>query len=138
MLLASIAGHLLFLVEVRRIVKQWGRLCVLCIRPIVTEDTLSYKRISIDEAKALIDAGGATVGDVRAADAYLEGSIENAIHIRQEILDDFLANTDRDKPLIIYCYHGNSSQGAANYFWEQGFEEVYSVDGGYEAWRLKY
>tara|TARA_R110002124_G_scaffold85371_3_gene221540 strand:+ start:5193 stop:5507 length:315 start_codon:yes stop_codon:yes gene_type:complete len=104
----------------------------------VTEDTLSYKRISIDEAKALIDAGGATVGDVRAADAYLEGSIENAIHIRQEILDDFLANTDRDKPLIIYCYHGNSSQGAANYFWEQGFEEVYSVDGGYEAWRLKY
>ncbi|MDE0931482.1 MAG: rhodanese-like domain-containing protein, partial [Halioglobus sp.] len=45
---------------------------------------------------------------------------------------------DRDQPLLIYCYHGNSSQGAADYFFNQGFEDVYSMDGGYEAWRLKY
>ncbi len=32
------------------------------------------------------------------------------------------------------CYHGISSQGAAQYLVNQGFEEVYSVDGGFEAW----
>ena len=99
---------------------------------------MPYNRISIDEAKALMEAGGATVGDVRAADAFSAGSIANAIHIQQETLDDFVASADKNKPLILYCYHGNSSQGAANYFAEQGFEEVYSVDGGYEAWRQKY
>ncbi len=99
---------------------------------------MSYKRISIDEAKVLMEAGNATIGDVRAADAFNAGSIANAIHIQQETLEEFVANADKDKPLILYCYHGNSSQGAANYFSEQGFLEVYSVDGGYEAWRQKY
>ena len=99
---------------------------------------MSYKRISIDEAKNLMESGTVTIGDVRAADAFDAGSIANAIHIHQQILDEFLATTAKDKPLILYCYHGNSSQGAANYFSEQGFEEVYSVDGGYEAWRMKY
>jgi thiosulfate sulfurtransferase len=99
---------------------------------------MPYKRISIDEAKTLMEVGNTTIGDVRAADAFSAGSMANAIHIQQEIMDEFLANTAKDKPLILYCYHGNSSQGAANYFSEQGFEEVYSVDGGYEAWRVKY
>ena len=99
---------------------------------------MAYKRISIDEAKSLIDAGAATVGDVRAVDAYHAGHIANAIHVHQETMDVFLSQAHKDKPLIFYCYHGNSSQGAANYFAELGYNEVYSVDGGYEAWRLKY
>lgn len=99
---------------------------------------MPYKRISIDEAKALMDSGDAAIGDVRAADAFAAGCIANAIHIQQETLDEFLEAADKDKPLILYCYHGNSSQGAANHFSGLGFEEVYSVDGGYEAWRLKY
>lgn len=99
---------------------------------------MSYKRISIDEAKVLMESGAATIADVRAADAYSAGCIENAVHIQQEMLEDFVASTAKDKPLILYCYHGNSSQSAAGYFAEQGFEEVYSVDGGYEAWRQKY
>lgn len=99
---------------------------------------MSYRRISIDEAKALIDQGGVTLADVRDADAYRASRIENAIHVQHETMDEFLAVAEKSKPLIIYCYHGNSSQGAANYFDGLGFEEVYSVDGGYEAWRSKY
>ena len=99
---------------------------------------MTYKRISIDEAKALMESGGATIGDVRDADAYRASSIENAVHVQHETMDEFLAVAAKDKPLILYCYHGNSSQGAANYFSELGFKEVYSIDGGYEAWRLKY
>jgi thiosulfate sulfurtransferase len=99
---------------------------------------MPYKRISIDEAKMLIDKGGVTLADVRDAGAYGAGRIENAIHVQQETIDDFLAVAEKSKPLIIYCYHGNSSQGAADYFDGLGFAEVYSVDGGYEAWRSKY
>jgi thiosulfate sulfurtransferase len=99
---------------------------------------MPFKRISIDEAKAIIDTGGATIGDVRDADSYRSSCIAGAIHLQQETLDDFLQATPKDKPLILYCYHGNSSQGAADYFHGLGFEEVYSVDGGFEAWRAKY
>jgi thiosulfate sulfurtransferase len=99
---------------------------------------MSFKCISIDDAKVLIDRGGVTIADVRDAVAHLASNIENSIHIRQESIDEFVAATDKSLPLVIYCYHGHSSQGAADYFFNQGYEEVYSMDGGYEAWRLKY
>ena len=99
---------------------------------------MTFKCISIDEAKALIDKGGITSAAGSDADTYLASKIDNAIHIQQESRDAFLAAADRDQPLLVYCYHGNSSQGAADYFFNQGFEDVYSMDGGYEAWRLKY
>ena len=99
---------------------------------------MPYKCISIDDAKALIDQGGATIADVRDAGAYRASNIKNSINIQQENVDEFLAAADKDKPLIVYCYHGNSSKGAADYFSSQGYKAVYSMDGGYEAWRLKY
>jgi len=99
---------------------------------------MSFKCVSIDEAKALIDKGNITIADVRDADAYLACNIENSINIQQESIEAFLAATDKDQPILVYCYHGHSSQGAADYLFNQGFEEVYSMDGGYEAWRVKY
>ncbi|MDG2046061.1 MAG: thiosulfate sulfurtransferase GlpE [Halioglobus sp.] len=99
---------------------------------------MTFHCISIDEAKALLDKGGITIADVRDIDAFLAGNIENAIHIQQDSIEGFLAASDKNKPLLVYCYHGHSSQSAADYFVNQGYEEVYSMDGGYEAWRLKY
>lgn len=99
---------------------------------------MSYKRISIDDAKALIDAGGVTIADVRDADSFRAARIENAVNVAHETIDEFLATADKEKPLLLYCYHGHSSQGAANYFSELGYQEVYSMDGGFEAWRLKH
>ncbi|CRR54182.1 Thiosulfate sulfurtransferase GlpE [Pseudomonas aeruginosa] len=39
---------------------------------------------------------------------------------------------------MVVCYHGNSSQSAAAYFIQQGFSDVYSLDGGFELWRSVY
>jgi thiosulfate sulfurtransferase len=39
---------------------------------------------------------------------------------------------------VVYCYHGNSSLGAAGYFLENGFKNVASMMGGFEAWRQVY
>jgi thiosulfate sulfurtransferase len=38
----------------------------------------------------------------------------------------------------VYCYHGNMSQSAAAYFGEQGFEEAYSMDGGFSDWEVNF
>jgi len=99
---------------------------------------MSYKCISIDEAKELIDQGEVTLADVRDGRSFNEANIPNAVNIAQENVDTFLSNANKEHPLIVYCYHGNSSKGAADYFASQGFSEVFSMDGGFEAWRLKY
>jgi len=44
---------------------------------------------------------------------------------------DFLDSTDRKAPLLIYCYHGINSKDAAEYFVNNGFHTVFSLDGGY-------
>ena len=45
-----------------------------------------------------------------------------------------MQQTDFETPVIVCCYHGISSQQAAQFLIHQGYDEVYSLDGGYEAW----
>jgi thiosulfate sulfurtransferase len=50
----------------------------------------------------------------------------------------FTEGTDKHREVIVYCYHGNSSLGAVAYFLENGFKNVASLRGGFEAWRQVY
>ena len=93
----------------------------------------NYKRISIEKAQELM-SDQATIIDVRDRQSYSMGHIENAVHVSDENIQQFIDGTDKSKPLIIYCYRGNSSQDAAGYLSDKGFMNVYSMDGGFEEW----
>jgi thiosulfate sulfurtransferase len=98
--------------------------------------TTNFIRISANDAKTLIDQGKSQIIDIRDAMSFQAGHMKTAIRIDNEGVPRFMAQADQQAPLIICCYHGNSSQSAANYFSEQGFKEVYSLDGGYEEWKV--
>ena len=95
----------------------------------------NYKRISIKEAKELI-SDDATIADVRDLQSYSLSHIQNAVHVSNENIQQFIDDANKAKPLIIYCYRGNSSQDAAQYLSDKGFLDVYSMDGGFEEWSL--
>lgn len=99
--------------------------------------SMTYKCISIEHAKELIDEGDATIIDIRDPESYAKGHIENSIHVSNSNVGEIVAQTDKSKPLVIYCYHGNSSKSAAEYFFNMGFVKSYSVDGGYEHWKFQ-
>jgi len=40
-------------------------------------------------------------------------------------------------PLVVYCHHGVRSHHAANWLAANGFDPVYSLTGGIDAWSLK-
>lgn len=44
---------------------------------------------------------------------------------------------DKDKPIVIYCRDGVDSQGASEMLQEQGYEYVFHLVGGLEAWKKK-
>ncbi|MFT5033679.1 MAG: thiosulfate sulfurtransferase [Bermanella sp.] len=96
-----------------------------------------FERISIAQAKSLIVAESCNIVDIRDAQSYADAHVPEAKHLDGNAVDEFIAASDRELPLLIYCYHGNSSQSAAQYFDGQQFKRVYSVDGGFEAWRLQ-
>ena len=95
---------------------------------------MSFKKISVDQTKQLIEAGDLTILDIRDTQSYSMGHICNAIHAEDIDINHFIAEEDKEKPLLVYCYHGHSSQSAAEHFAENGFANVYSMDGGYAAW----
>ncbi len=97
-----------------------------------------FKHISIEQAKELIDQSNATVVDIRDPESFQAGHIQNAVLVNQSNIEEFLKTANKNTPLICYCYHGISSQGAAEYFSENGFIEVFSIEGGFEAWKSAY
>ncbi|MFH4094746.1 thiosulfate sulfurtransferase GlpE, partial [Acinetobacter baumannii] len=58
-----------------------------------------------------------------------------AYHLTNDTIVAFMEDVEFEQPILVMCYHGISSQGAAQYLVNQGFEHVYSVDGGFEAWQ---
>ena len=96
-----------------------------------------FKRIPPQEAQALREKG-AVVVDIRDQPTYAAKHISGAKHLDNHSIADFIRDADLDKPLIVACYHGNSSQSAAAYLVSQGFSDVYSLDGGFELWHATY
>ena len=93
-----------------------------------------FKVISAADAKARVDAGEVTVVDIRDAESFAASHIPSACHLSQDSLNSFLAANDRQRPVIVCCYRGHSSRDAARFLCEQGFVEVYSLEGGFDHW----
>lgn len=95
---------------------------------------MTHRNIPVDEARQLIADNSVTILDIRDPLSFEDGHIENAVHAESIDMNAFVAKEDKNKPLLVYCYHGISSQKAAMYLAQNGFTEVYSLEGGYEAW----
>jgi len=93
-----------------------------------------YRRISTREAREVIETKEPLLLDVRDAGAYHSGHLPGALLFSDLNPLELRRSLPRDKPLLVYCYHGIASQDVAQMFADFGFGEVYSLDGGFEAW----
>lgn len=94
--------------------------------------------IQIHEAKKRLDEKHCLFVDIRDPDSYGAAHIPGALHLDNDNVQEFLQTTDKKRPVVVYCYHGNSSLGAVAFLREKGFEDVASMNGGFEAWRQVY
>lgn len=99
------------------------------------DNMMEFSRISVAEAIEKIQNDQAVVVDIRDEMSFTAAHMQGAFHLTNGSLNSFMQQTDFETPVVVVCYHGNSSQGAAQYLAQQGFETVYSMDGGFEAWR---
>lgn len=96
-----------------------------------------FAHISPADAQQKIKQGARLV-DIRDPQSFITAHAAGAFHLTNATLVQFMHDTDVETPVIVMCYHGISSQGAAQYLVQQGYEEVYSLDGGFEAWRYNF
>ena len=97
----------------------------------MSDKPVRFKCIDLQEAQELLNDPGIVIVDIRDKVSFQAGNIPNSINLSNEDIIDFLDSTDRSAPLLIYCYHGINSKNAAEYFANNGFQSVFSLDGGY-------
>lgn len=97
-----------------------------------------FEILTPEQAYQYLLDGTAVLVDVRDPQSFRAGHANSAFHLTNESLSTFLEQTDYEQPVMVMCYHGHSSQGAAQYLINIGFESVYSISGGFEAWLKEY
>lgn len=93
-------------------------------------------QLSSEEADQLVSGGGLVIIDVRDPDSFGRGHIDGAIQLSVADMKSFCQATMKNQPILVYCYHGISSQAVAQYLQDQGFLTVYSLIGGFEKWQI--
>lgn len=95
------------------------------------------REIGPAEVTRLINHEKAVVLDIRDEEEFGQGHILNAMNIPAVNLVDEDKNLTRhkDKPLILTCKQGADSIRAARLIKQKGFEKIYSLKGGVQAWR---
>lgn len=91
--------------------------------------------INIQDAKRILEKEEALLVDIREVEDYNESSDPFSYHLTGDNFQLFLQSTPKDRSVIVMCYHGNSSKQVAQTLINEGFEKIYSLDGGYEEWK---
>lgn len=95
----------------------------------------AFVRVDIEEGRRLLAEPGIVVLDVRDPKSYAQAHMAGAKNASIANLSAVMAETPKAAPILIYCYHGYASQEYAQVFSDFGYLNVFSLDGGWEAWR---
>lgn len=82
-------------------------------------------------------AGDMLILDVRTSREYQTRRLAGARHIPLAELHRRLGELDRGRPIMVYCEHGVRSQTACMLLAENGFEQLFHMEGGLSLYRGK-
>src|SRR5690349_19671007 len=105
---------------------------------VVNDAKSRIKEISIEEFKSMLQNNKLlTIVDVREDSEWQNGIIPNAMHLGRGIIERDIEKTipNKNETLLLYCGGGYRSALAADSIQKMGYKNVYSLDGGYQAWK---
>ena len=79
----------------------------------------------------------AVVLDVRTPAEFAQGNIEGAVNIdvKNPNFSGQIKGLDKDKTYLVYCRSGRRSVTACNVMQNEGFKNLYNLQGGFVAWQ---
>ena len=79
-----------------------------------------FEAINVEQAYARWKEGSAALVDIRDPQSFEAGHTPGAFHLTNATLSAFMQQNDFERPVMVMCYHGNSSRSAAQYLLHQG------------------
>src|SRR5260370_19822734 len=106
---------------------------------ILDEARATIKKIDVEQAGKMLKHSGTVVVDVRESEEWRQGHIPQALGIPRGFLELRIEEKvpDHKAPVILQCASGTRSLLAARALREMGYENVYNLNGGFNAWKDK-
>jgi rhodanese-related sulfurtransferase len=96
------------------------------------------REVTVEETRARLNAShGARLIDVREDNEWEAGHAHGAEHIGRGIIERDIEELvpDKNAELILYCGGGYRSALAADNLQRMGYTNVFSMAGGWKAWK---
>jgi rhodanese-related sulfurtransferase len=87
------------------------------------------------QATQLMNGKPTQIIDLRSAEDFAKGTLPNARNIPFETLGTRINDLKKDKTVLLVCNNGTSAGRAAAQLRAAGFAEVFTLNGGLNAWR---
>jgi thiosulfate/3-mercaptopyruvate sulfurtransferase len=95
---------------------------------------MSYRVVSVGEARGLLRIGNPTVLDMRDEPSFAKGHLPGAERLTERLIGRLMRSGARRHPTLIYCWRGTASADMAQLLVAMGFCDLHELAGGWEAW----
>ena len=75
--------------------------------------------------------------DVREPQELALAALEGVLHIPMQQVPARIDELDPGKPIVVMCHSGGRSRRVAQFLAANGFEQVFNLCGGIDAWSLE-
>lgn len=96
---------------------------------------MSYQDLPPSAVAALRAEGELIVFDTRDAASYAAGHLDSAQPVSDAALRQLIQSRQHQRPILVYCYRGNSSRDVCRLIASLGFGRVYNLEGGWQGWQ---
>jgi len=102
-----------------------------------SQEKKSYSNINLTALKEDVIGKNVQFVDVRTADEYKNGHIDDADNIDYYNSEKFkieIEKYNKEEPIYIYCKSGGRSKSASKLLDKMGFTTIFNYSGGWNEW----
>ena len=78
----------------------------------------------------------AVILDVRIYEEYRQNRIPGAVYAgEKDVLMEVVSDISKETPLLIYCDHGERSLTVCDILMNEGFQNLFHLEEGFQKWR---
>ena len=94
-----------------------------------------FSEVSALQAQSIVMVENPIIIDMRDPHSYKEQHIDGAMRGHDQLTDHLISAGQFERPVLVYCYQGNSSKDMAGLLGRAGFKRCYSLQGGFPSWK---
>jgi thiosulfate/3-mercaptopyruvate sulfurtransferase len=95
---------------------------------------MSYQDIHPTEIQGLRAEPELLILDMRDPASHTQACLEGAEPVSDGLLKQLMKSRQRERPVLVYCYHGNSSRDLCQFIAGFGYTRVYNLVDGWQGW----